>query len=303
MNSLESSIVLHTGKVMPSLGLGTLMLTDKDHILNCIQNGYRHIDTAQDYENEDIVGQAINEAVEQGISRDELFLTTKIWSTGYADPVESLKQSLSRLNQDYVDLVLVHWPMNDVDKEGDKPSFKKIPMYKIWQGMEQCVEQGLAKHIGVSNFNCQLLLDMLSYCEIKPACNQIELHPYCQQPELISFCQQNDIQVVGYSPLSNPSRPFGGGGVVTVLEDPIIKEIAEKDAKTAAQVCLSWNLSRKVGLVVKCSTSIERAIENLEALDYVMNPDDIDKINKIDKNERVFDAINWEDCLNVPIFK
>ena len=300
MNSMSKFITLHTGKKMPALGLGTLMLTDKNLVVSAIKSGYRHIDTAQDYENENIVGEAIKDSESEGVNREDLFITTKIWSTGYADPVSSLKESLSKLNQEYVDLVLVHWPMNDLNEE--KTGFKKIPMYKIWAGMEQWVDEGLAKHIGVSNFNCQLLLDMLTYCKIKPAWNQIELHPYCQQPELIRFCQDNEIQIVGYSPLSNPGRPFGGGGTTTVLEDPIIQEIALKYSKTPAQICLAWNLSRNVGLVPK-TIKVERAIENLEAWEIELNDEELDQISKLDKNERVFDPIDWDTLLNIPIFK
>ena len=147
---------LNSGYDIPMFGLGTFMSMDKELIVNSItQAGYRHIDTAAVYDNEDIVGEAISEVEKEGISRDELFITTKLWQSEYHNPHHALSYSLQRLGLKYVDLYLIHWPINRVDITGEK--LNKIPMHKIWAGMEECVKLGMAKSIGVSNFNVQLL--------------------------------------------------------------------------------------------------------------------------------------------------
>jgi diketogulonate reductase-like aldo/keto reductase len=244
----RKTVALNSGHEMPVIGLGvfTLKEKDKDVVTKIItEGGYRHIDTAAIYGNETIIGEAIEEVLQSGISREDLFITTKIWRSDYHDPVSACKESLKNLKLDYVDLYLVHWSANTMTE--DKKGFKN-PMHKVWAGMEKCVEEGLTKSIGISNFNVQLICDMLAYCNIKPAVNQIELHPYLQQPELVQFCQERDIVVVGHTPLSNPARPVGSSAGI-VLDDPVIKEIADKHGKTPAQIALSWNIKRSNGII------------------------------------------------------
>ena len=157
----QSYVTMYTGAKMPKVGLGVFTMMDKDLIVKSVTEvGYRHIDTAAIYENEEIVGEALKEVVEAGVSREELFVTTKLWRSKYSDPESGLRESLEKLKLDYVDLYLIHWPNNPIDDDGN---FEKNPMHKVWAGMEKCVELGLTKHIGISNFNVQLICDMLCY--------------------------------------------------------------------------------------------------------------------------------------------
>lgn len=166
--SFSKFLPLYTGAKIPKIGLGTLVSGNKDTFVNAITKvGYRHIDTAAYHKNEQIIGNALKEVEEQGIQRQEIFLSTKMWQTDYEDPVKALEASLKKLQQEYVDLYYIHWPFNANDETGR--AFKRIPMHRIWAGMEECVQQGLTKHIGVCNFNVQLIVDMLSYANIKPA--------------------------------------------------------------------------------------------------------------------------------------
>ena len=297
----QSYVTMYTGAKMPKVGLGVFTMMDKDLIVKSVTEvGYRHIDTAAIYENEEIVGEALKEVVEAGVSREELFVTTKLWRNKYSDPESGLRESLEKLKLDYVDLYLIHWPNNPIDDDGN---FEKNPMHKVWAGMEKCVELGLTKHIGISNFNVQLICDMLCYCNIKPACNQIELHPYLQQPELVDFCKKYDITVVAYSPLSNPARPAGKKDEKNILEDPVVAEIAKSQGKTSAQVALAWNTQRDVVVIPK-SSKVERAQENFDSQFITLTEDEVKSMSELDSNLKVFDPIGWGGSWgNVPVFK
>lgn len=300
MSKATRFLNLHTGAKIPQLGLGSLMSGKKDVFVKTVTDiGYRHIDTAAYHKNEHIIGEALGEIEEQGIDRDDLFITTKVWQTDYNNPVKALKNSLKKLNQSSVDLYYIHWPFNAMDKS--KKSFEKIPMHKIWAGMEECVELGLAKHIGICNFNVQLICDLLTYANVKPACNQVELHPHLPQHELVKFLQDNDIVPVAHSPLSAPNRGSMFKVSGTVWEDPIMKEIAEKHDKSVGQISLAWNLNRNVVVIPK-TAKLERAQENFEAQEIELDEEDIEKINSIEQRTRVYDPINWPHMLNVPIF-
>jgi len=301
MESTTKSTTLHTGAQMPSIGFGTSEVKDKEIIVQAVcEANYMHIDTAKMYQNEDVVGDALLECFEKGIKREEIFVTTKIFNESYSDPVSTLKGSLQRLKLDYVDMYLIHWGYNEIDESGK--SLKKIPMYKLWAGLEECVEQGLTKHIGLSNFNVQLILDMFSYCKIQPACNQIELHPFLQQPDLVKFCQSKEIVITAYSPLSAPGRSSGGVTGGSALENEVIKDIADSKGKTPAQIALAWNINRNVVVIPKCS-SLKRAQENYQAVEIDLSQEEMGRISEIDKDERIFDPKNWKLALNVPYFK
>ena len=166
----QNYVTLYTGAKMPKVGLGLYMMdmkADRDLVVKSVTEvGYRHIDTAQFYENEESAGETFKQIFEAGVQREELFITTKLWINKMHDPVNSLKNSLEKMQLEYVDMYMIHFPKNEVDENGN---FVKNPMHKVWAGMEECVELGLTKHIGISNFNVQLICDMLSYCNIKPA--------------------------------------------------------------------------------------------------------------------------------------
>ena len=198
---------------IPKIGLGTWKMdNDKVYevVLKAIKLGYRYIDCAWEYENEEGVGKALKEAIEQKIvKREELFIVTKLWNTYHRkDLVEkNIQDSLKKLNLTYVDLYLIHWPL--AFKPGDDPyprieghiQYDKVPLHETWEGMEDLVTKKLTRYIGVSNFPSILLHDLIQSCKIKPVVNQIESHIYLQQNDLIKWCQKNDIIVQAYSPL------------------------------------------------------------------------------------------------------
>jgi len=297
------TVKLSSGYEMPIFGLGVFNLNDGDKevvVRSVTEGGYRHIDTAKVYENEETIGQAIKEIGEAGIKREELFITTKLWRSDFADPVSACKESLKKLDLEYVDLYLIHWPTPPSTE--DKKSFQKIPMHKIWEGMEKCVEEGLVRSIGISNFNTQIICDMLTYAKIQPAVNQIECHPYLQQTDFVEFCQRHNIHVTAYSPLSSPGRPVGGNELKNILVDPEINEIADKHGKTPAQIALAWNIQRNV-IVIPKTTKLERAKENFEALEIDLTKEEIEKISKLDAGIRIFDPKNWEGFSKATVFE
>lgn len=248
--------------------------------------------------NENILGDALKDIEDQGVNREDLFLSTKLWNTDYAHPGKALEASLKKLNQEYVDLYYIHWPFNALDKSG---KFERNPMYKVWAGLEECVEQGLVMNIGVWNFNVQSICDMLTYANIKPACCQVELHPHSPQHELVRFLKENEIVPVAHTPISAPNR----GKLIkvwgTIFEDETLKEIAEKHNKTIPQIALAWNMARGVVVIPK-SQDFDRAKENFESQEIELDEDDIQKINDIKTRVRVYNPAEWQHMNNIPIF-
>ena len=201
----ESYYLLNDGSKMPKVGFGTYAIDDPDELFKIIvESGYRHIDTASFYMNEEGIGKAIQRVLtETTIKREDLYIVTKIWGNEREDVQAAINRSLTKLQLDYVDLYLLHWSNAYKIGEDGMPHISKIPNYKTWGDMEELVKKGLTKSIGVSNFNVQSLLDMLTYCEIPPACNQIELHPYLVQENLVEFMKKNSIQPTAYCPLKS----------------------------------------------------------------------------------------------------
>ena len=198
-----SSFVLNNGQHIPSIGYGTGLLIDGCDlaITAAIEVGYRHIDTARFYENEKQIGNAIASLIKLGkIKRSDLFIVTKVWNNLDSDAEKDLRASLKDLQTDYVDLCLVHWPFGIID---EKFIMKQHPLHIYWKQLEECVEKGLTKSIGVSNFSCQILCDLLSYAKIKPVVNQIENHPYLPQNNLVKFCQRYNIHITSFCSLAN----------------------------------------------------------------------------------------------------
>lgn len=201
MENKQSNIpffTLNNGKTIPSIGYGTGLLVEGcvETITLAIEIGYRHIDTARLYENEKLIGIALTSLIKQNkIKRSDLFINTKLWNNIDSDAETDLRASLKDLQTDYLDLCLIHWPFGKIDENFN---MKQHPLHVIWKQLEGCVEKGLVKSIGVSNFSCQLLCDLLSYAKIKPAVNQIESHPYLPQDNLVKFCQKHKIHVSAY---------------------------------------------------------------------------------------------------------
>lgn len=296
----EPCFTLNNGHKMPKVGLGADSINDKEIALKMItEAGVRHIDTASLYKTEETLGEVLVDAFKAGVTREEMFITTKIWRTDYHDPVSACKQSLEKLGLEYVDLYLIHCPI--VPFEEDGKTFQKIPMHKVWEGMEKCVELGLARSIGVSNFNVQLICDMLAYCKIKPVCNQVELNPSCQQPDLLKFCKEYEIVLIAYTPLGAPHRR-SKSGKGNVLEDPVLNEIADKYSKTPGQIALAWNVQRGVCVIPKTSKS-ERALQNMESLSITLTDEEMDKINSLDSFDRTINPEEWKSFNYIPIYK
>lgn len=256
-------------QVLPTIGLGTFRLQGqevKDAIQSALELGYRHIDTAQFYDNEEAVGEAIRES---GIPRNELFITTKVWHDALDGdkPLDSLKTSLKKLGLDYVDLALIHWPSPD----------DAVPMASYIGKLNEARELGLAKHIGVSNFTIAQIDEALAL----PAghhivTNQVEVHPYLQNKQLIKHCQDKGLQVTGYMPLA----------VGKVMKDPVLEDIGKAHGVTAAQIALAWVAQQGI-VVIPSSTKAAHQKANLSALDIRLSDEEMEKINALDTGERI----------------
>ncbi len=270
-NNMNSTITLNNGIEMPRVGLGVFRVENSSELVNAvkvaIKNGYRSIDGAAIYGNEEAMGEGIREGIkEAGISREDLFITSKVWNAdlGYESTIAAYEASLKRLGVDYLDLYLIHWPVEGKYKEA-------------WRALEYLYKEGRVKAIGVSNFQVHHLQDLLKDAEIKPVINQIELHPYLSQEKVREFCKENDIQVEAWSPL------MAGNGL---LENDILKEIAKKYNKTTAQVVLRWDLQNQVITIPK-STNEGRLVENIDIFGFNLSKDDMDRIDSLNKDLRV----------------
>ena len=258
-------IKLNNGTTMPTVGLGLWRVRDERECVQAVlagmAAGYRHFDTAQIYGNEAFVGKAL---AQTELTRTDLFVTTKIWNENqyWDDLIPSFEKSLENLQTEYVDLLLLHFPVTELRRPA-------------WRKMEEVAKSGRAKAIGVSNYTIRHLEELLSECEIKPAVNQVELHVYLQQPELVEFCKQHDIVVEAYSPLAH------GYG----LDNPALEKIGAKYEKTPAQVMLRWCLD--IGTVpLPKSVHEERIRENFDIFDFKLSDEDLAELKKLDKNYR-----------------
>lgn len=264
--SLQDTTTLHNGVKMPWFGLGVFKVQDGSEVIEsvkaAIKNGYKSIDTAAIYKNEEGVGQGIRES---GVSREELFITTKVWNSdqGYESTLQAFETSLDKLGLDYLDLYLIHWPGKDKYKS-------------TWKALEKLYKDGRVRAIGVSNFQIHHLQDLISDAEIKPMVNQVEYHPHLAQNDLLAFCQKEGIQLEAWSPLKQGQ----------LLSDPTINEIAEKYQKSAAQIILRWDLQNNVVTIPK-SIKEQRIVENANIFDFELTNEDMDKINGLNKDERV----------------
>lgn len=292
MSDKNQYITLNSGSKMPIMGIGTFLADDEDKLYKAITHavlevGYVHIDTAEIYGNEHVVGKALQECFSKGVKREDLFITTKIWKSKMNDVEGALKKSLERLQLDYIDMYLIHFTVPDIDWDNKK--ILTPPMHKVWENMEKMVDQGLTKNIGVSNAVCQMWIDLLAGAKIPPALNQIENNPLFAQHEFTKFMKEYGCNITCYAPIGG-SKQFADGGS---REDEDIKKIAEKHSATPAQVCLAWNMQRG-HIVIPKSTTPERIEENFKSLDVKLDDDDMEKINKLDTGKRNFDTINFD---------
>ena len=271
IENITSKITLNNGIEMPRLGLGVFRVEDSSELVNAvkvaIKNGYRSIDGAAIYGNEEAMGEGIRQGIkEAGISREDLFITSKVWNAdlGYESTIAAYEASSNRLGIDYLDLYLIHWPVAGKYKEA-------------WRALEYLYKKGCVKAIGVSNFQVHHLQDLLNDAEIKPVINQIELHPYLSQKTVREFCKLNDIQVEAWSPL------MAGNGL---LENEVLKEIAKKYNKTVAQVVLRWDLQSQLVTIPK-STNEGRLVQNIDIFNFNLSKDDMEKIDSLNQDLRV----------------
>lgn len=267
--SLLSTTTLNNGVKMPWLGFGVFKVQEGEEVVNSVKTalevGYRSIDTAAIYRNEEGVGQAI---VESNVPREELFVTTKVWNgdQGYEATLAAFETSLNKLGLDYLDLYLIHWPV---------PS--KGLYVETWKALEKLYKDGRVRAIGVSNFNVNHLEDLLANCEIKPMVNQVEYHPVFNQKELRDFCKKNEIQLEAWSPLMQ-------GGL---LNDPVLVEIANKYNKSTAQVILRWDIQTGVVTIPK-SIKPHRIADNADIFDFELTQEDLNQISTLNQNKRQF---------------
>jgi len=261
-------VTLNNGVDMPILGFGVFQVTDlaecEQSVLDAINTGYRLIDTAASYMNEEAVGRAIRRS---GVPREDLFITTKLWiqSNGYEGAKSAFERSLKRLQLEYLDLYLIHQPLGDV--------------YGEWRAMQELYKEGRARAIGVSNFQPDRLIDLIIHNEIVPAVNQVETHPFHQQMEAQKFLQENKVQIESWGPFAE--------GKNNIFHNELLRSIAGKYRKSVAQVILRWLTQRNVIAIPK-SVRKERMEENFNIFNFDLGSEDMEAIRTLDTNASSF---------------
>ena len=269
ISNLRSTTTLHNGVEMPWLGLGVFLVKDGEEVVNSVRAalevGYRSVDTAAAYKNEEGVGKAI---AESNVPREELFITTKVWNAdqGYEATLAAFNVSMKKLGLEYLDLYLIHWPLPSQGKFID-----------TWKALEKLYKDGRVRAIGVSNFKVHHLEEVIAKGEIVPMVNQVEYHPRFNQRELHDFCKKHCIQLEAWSPLMQ-------GGL---LENPILVELAKKYNKSTAQIIIRWDIQTGVVTIPK-SVKPHRIAENKDVFDFELSEEDMDKISALNQDQRMF---------------
>nr|WP_299386019.1 aldo/keto reductase [Allomuricauda sp.] len=265
ITDLKGTFELHNGVQMPYFGLGVYLSQDGDEVSNAVKtalnHGYRHVDTASIYNNEKGVGQGIRQS---NIARDEVFVVSKVWNSdqGYDTTLKAFDATLARLDLDYLDLYLIHWPKGELSKE-------------TWKAMERLYREKRVKAIGVSNFLQHHLEHLLQTAEIVPMVNQMEFHPYLVQQDLVEFCRERNIQYEAWSPMMQGH----------IFKLPEFQQLAKKNKKTIAQIVLRWDLQKGVVTIPK-SSKPERIVSNSEIFDFELTDDDVLLLDRLDRGKR-----------------
>jgi len=262
------TVTLNNGVVMPILGFGVFQIADLSEceraVVDAIDVGYRSIDTAASYENEEAVGRAIRRS---GVPREQLFITTKLWiaDTGYEKTKQAFQRSMKRLQIDYLDLYLIHQPYGDV--------------YGSWHAMQELYREGVIKAIGVSNFHPDRVMDFIMHQEVPPAVNQVEAHPFHQQVSTQQFLQENKIQIESWGPFAE--------GKNNIFHNEVLGSIAKKHDKTVAQVIVRWLTQREVVVIPK-SVRKERMAENFDVFAFKLDAQDMNAIKSLETGASLF---------------
>jgi 2,5-diketo-D-gluconate reductase A len=265
---IMQTVKLNNGVEIPILGFGVFQITDpaecERSVVDAIQVGYSHIDTAASYQNEDAVGRGIKQS---GIARESLFITTKLWiqSNGYEDTLRAFERSLKRLQLDYIDLYLIHQPFGDV--------------YGEWRAMEELYQQGKVRAIGVSNFQPDQIMDLMIHNKITPAVNQIEINPFHQQIDTQKFLQDNGVHIEAWAPFAE--------GKNNIFQNELLLSIGAKHKKSVAQVILRWLVQRGI-IVLSKSVREKRMMENISVFDFELSAEDMETIRTLDTKTTSF---------------
>lgn len=265
VKSIKQTTTLNNGIEMPWFGLGVYKAQPGPEVEQAVRDaldlGYRSVDTAALYGNEESVGKAVRES---GIARDGIFVTTKVWNTdqGYENALNAFEVSRKKLGLDYIDLYLIHWPGKDKYKD-------------TWKALEKLYRDGYVRAIGVSNFEIHHLEDLMTDAQVKPAVNQVEYHPCLTQEPLLQYCKREQIQFEAWSPLMRGQ----------ILDNEVIVGIAQKHGKTPAQIVLRWDLDTRVVTIPK-SVHRDRIIENADIFDFELSDEDIERIRQLNRDER-----------------
>jgi len=302
------TLTFENGDQLDAIGLGTWKSEPGEvgrAVKAALETGYRHLDCAAIYGNEPEIGDALKEIFSAGeINRNEVWITSKLWNNAHRhkDVIPALKQTLSDLKLDYLDLYLMHWPVafqsgleGFPEKDEDFLSLEEVPLTETWSAMLEAKEQGLIRHAGVSNFSEKKLRNLISGSDSAPEMNQIELHPYLQQDELVDYCMKNNIHITAYSPLGSSDRPdfLKGEDEPSLLENEVITSIAMKHNATPAQILIHWHLVRDIAVIPK-STNPGRIEENFKSADIELDENDLEQIKKLDRHFRYVDGTIFE---------
>ncbi|ELR99144.1 aldo/keto reductase [Gloeocapsa sp. PCC 73106] len=298
---------LNNGDRIPALGLGTWKSPTGEVYLavqEALKIGYRHIDCAPIYRNEAEIGQAFTEAITSGaVKREDLWITSKLWSNAHQQErvIPAIKETLTDLRLDYLDLFLIHWPIvlrPEVllpETGEDLRPLEEVPLEETWQGMQMALQEGLCRHIGVSNFNQKKLASLNQVSGPKPEVNQVESHPYLQQNDLLTYCRSEGILLTAYSPLGSKDRPemLKKPDEPSLLDHPLVQKIAAQYHLTPAQLLIAWGINRGTVVIPK-SVNSARLKENFAAAEIVLDTEAMEEIAALERGYRFVDGSFWE---------